>query len=131
MVAKLGREVDTDLEALSDRLTFAGLEVEAIETIGDTFDGVVAGKVTEILPHPNAEKLQLCTVDYGAAEPMRVVCGAPNVAVGGVYPFAPVGTTLPGGFTLKKPRFAAKYLWGCSALKMSWDWRRSFQVYWN
>ena len=62
-------EVDADLEALSDRLTFAGLEVEAIETIGDTFDGVVAGKVTEILPHPNAEKLQLCTVDYGTPSP--------------------------------------------------------------
>ena len=110
-------EVDTDLEALSDRLTFAGLEVEAIETIGDTFDGVVAGKVTEILPHPNAEKLQLCTVDYGAAEPMRVVCGAPNVAVGGVYPFAPVGTTLPGGFTLKKAKIRGEVSMGMLCAK--------------
>jgi phenylalanyl-tRNA synthetase beta chain len=110
-------EVDADLEALSDRLTFAGLEVEAIETIGDTFDGVVAGKVTEILSHPNAEKLQLCTVDYGTAEPMRVVCGAPNVAVGGVYPFAPVGTTLPGGFTLKKAKIRGEVSMGMLCAK--------------
>jgi phenylalanyl-tRNA synthetase beta chain len=110
-------KVDADLEALSDRLTFAGLEVEAIETIGDTFDSVVAGKVIEILPHPNAEKLQLCTVAYGAAESMRVVCGAPNVTVGGVYPFAPVGTTLPGGFTLKKAKIRGEVSMGMLCAK--------------
>ena len=79
-------KVDADLEGLSDRLTFAGLEVESIETVGSDFAGVVAGRVVEVKPHPNADTLQLCMVDYGANEPMRVVCGAPNVVVDGVYP---------------------------------------------
>ena len=76
-------KVDTDLAGLSDRLTFAGLEVEAIETVGSDFAGVVAGRVVAVEPHPNADTLQLCMVEYGTGEPMRVVCGAPNVAVGG------------------------------------------------
>jgi phenylalanyl-tRNA synthetase beta chain len=60
--------------------------------------------VKQIDPHPDADKLRLCTVEYGAAETLRVVCGAPNVAVGGKYPFATVGTTLPCGITLKKAK---------------------------
>ena len=97
-------DFEDSIEGLSDRLTFAGLEVEKIETLGGTFDGVVAGKVIAVEPHPDADKLRLCTVDYGAGESLRVVCGAPNVEVGGVYPFAPVGTELPGGFKLKKAK---------------------------
>ncbi|QBG49194.1 phenylalanine--tRNA ligase subunit beta [Verrucomicrobia bacterium S94] len=97
-------DFEDTVEGLSDRLTFAGLEVEAIETIGSDFEGVVVGEILNIEPHPDADKLRLCTVDYGADENMQVVCGAPNVEVGGKYPFAPVGTTLPGGFTLKKAK---------------------------
>ena len=57
-------DFEDTLEGLSDKLTFAGLEVEQIETIGGTFDGVVVGEVTAIEPHPNADKLSLCTVEY-------------------------------------------------------------------
>lgn len=110
-------KVDTDLAGLSDRLTFAGLEVEAIETVGSDFAGVVAGRVVAVEPHPNADTLQLCMVEYGTEEPMRVVCGAPNVAVGGVYPFAPVGTTLPGGFTLKKAKIRGEVSLGMLCAK--------------
>ncbi len=92
------------IEGLADKLTFAGLEVEAIETIGSDFAGVVVGEVLAVEPHPDADKLRLCTVNYGAEETMQVVCGAPNVEVGGKYPFAPVGTTLPCGITLKKAK---------------------------
>lgn len=92
------------LEGLADKLTFAGLEVEAIETIGSDFAGVVAGEVLAVEPHPDADKLRLCTVNFGAEKTMQVVCGAPNVEVGGKYPFAPVGTTLPCGITLKKAK---------------------------
>jgi phenylalanyl-tRNA synthetase beta chain len=95
---------DDTIAGLSDELTFAGLEVEHIETLGGTFEGVVVGEVKQIEPHPNADKLRLCTVEYGAAETLQVVCGAPNVAVGGKYPFATVGTTLPCGITLKKAK---------------------------
>jgi phenylalanyl-tRNA synthetase beta chain len=89
---------------LADRLTFAGLEVEAIETIGSDFAGVVVGEVLAVEPHPDADKLRLCTVNFGGEDTMQVVCGAPNVEVGGKYPFAPVGTTLPCGITLKKAK---------------------------
>lgn len=105
------------IEGLSDKLTFAGLEVETIETIGGTFEGVVVGEITQIEPHPNADKLRLCTVEYGADEAMRVVCGAPNVEVGGKYPFAPVGTTLPGGFTLKKAKIRGEVSMGMLCAK--------------
>ncbi len=90
-------DFEDTLEGLADKLTFAGLEVEAIETIGSDFAGVVVGAVLAVEPHPDADKLRLCTVNFGAEEPMQVVCGAPNVEVGGKYPFAPVGTTLPCG----------------------------------
>ena len=97
-------DFDDTVAGLADKLTFAGLEVEHIETLGGTFEGVVVGEVKQIEPHPDADKLRLCTVEYGAAETLRVVCGAPNVAVGGKYPFATVGTTLPCGITLKKAK---------------------------
>jgi phenylalanyl-tRNA synthetase beta chain len=97
-------DVDDTIAGLSDKLTFAGLEVEHIETLGGTFDGVVVGEVKQIEPHPDADKLRLCTVEYGAPDMLRVVCGAPNVTVGGKYPFAPVGTTLPCGIKLKKAK---------------------------
>lgn len=97
-------DFDDTVAGLSDKLTFAGLEVENIETLGGTFEGVVVGEVLAIEPHPNADKLRLCTVEYGAAEKLQVVCGAPNVTVGGKYPFATVGTALPCGITLKKAK---------------------------
>jgi phenylalanyl-tRNA synthetase beta chain len=63
---------------------------------------VVVAEVLAIEKHPNADKLTLCKVNYGGPAEMTVVCGAPNVAVGGKYPFAPLGTTLPAGFTIEK-----------------------------
>ncbi|MDF7808738.1 phenylalanine--tRNA ligase subunit beta [Pontiellaceae bacterium B12219] len=110
-------DFEDTIEGLSDKLTFAGLEVEAIETIGSDFAGVVVGEILEIEPHPGADKLRLCTVEYGQEETMRVVCGAPNVEVGGKYPFAPVGTTLPGGFTLKKAKIRGEVSMGMLCAK--------------
>lgn len=105
------------IEGLADKLTFAGLEVEAIDQIGSGFPGVVVGEILEIEPHPGADKLRLCTVEYGAEETLRVVCGAPNVEVGGKYPFAPVGTTLPGGITLKKAKIRGEVSMGMLCAK--------------
>ncbi|MCF7863486.1 MAG: phenylalanine--tRNA ligase subunit beta, partial [Kiritimatiellales bacterium] len=110
-------DFEDTIAGLADKLTFAGLEVEAIETIGSDFDGVVVGEVVNVEPHPGADKLRLCTVNHGAAETMRVVCGAPNVEIGGKYPFAPVGTTLPGGFTLKKAKIRGEESMGMLCAK--------------
>lgn len=78
-------------------------DLEGVERLG-SLDGVVTAKVLQVEPHPNADRLRLCTVDYGAATVLRVVCGAPNVAAGQTVCFAKVGTTLPGGLTLKKAK---------------------------
>ena len=96
-------DVQDTIPGLVDTLTFSGLEVESIETTGGNLDGVVVGEVTAVEPHPNADKLRICTVRHGDGE-QPIVCGAPNVAVGGKYPFAPTGVTLPNGLTLKKAK---------------------------
>ena len=59
-------DFEDTIEGLADKLTFAGLEVEAIETLGSDFAGVVVGEVLTVELHPDADKLRLCTVNYGA-----------------------------------------------------------------
>jgi phenylalanyl-tRNA synthetase beta chain len=86
-------------------LTFRTAEVEHVEHLGGSLSGVVTAKVRAVDPHPGADRLRLCTVDVGGgAQLLRVVCGAPNVAAGQTVCFAPVGTTLPNGVTLKKAK---------------------------
>ncbi|MCC5845412.1 MAG: phenylalanine--tRNA ligase subunit beta [Verrucomicrobia bacterium] len=96
-------DLHEDTQALCDLLTFSGLEVEAVETHGSDFADIVAAEITAISPHPDADRLTLCTIDYGA-EPLTVVCGAPNVRIGMKTIYAPVGVTLPSGLTLKKAK---------------------------
>src|ERR1044071_7783565 len=82
-------------QALADRLTMAGIEVEAYEPYGPQFSGVVVGEVLSVEKHPNAEKLTICKVHDGSAA-LQVVCGAPNVRAGMKAPLAKVGARLPG-----------------------------------
>lgn len=86
-------DLTVDAQVLADRLTMAGLEVEAVEAVVPEFSGVVVGKVTRVEPHPQADRLQVAEVQDGART-YQVVCGAPNVAPGCLYPFAPPGATL-------------------------------------
>ncbi len=76
--------------------------------------------VREVRPHPNADRLRLCDVDDGTGTPRSVVCGAPNVTAGSKYPFAPVGSTLPGGLTLEKRKIRGEVSEGmlCSAREL-------------
>jgi phenylalanyl-tRNA synthetase beta chain len=89
--------VDFDLEpdALAEMLTLAGFEVEDIEDRRTWAEGVVVGEVLERQPHPNADKLSVCTVDIGGETPSTIVCGAANVAAGLFVPVATVGAFLP------------------------------------
>ncbi len=80
--------------ALAERLTLAGLEVEAIQEL--RAEGVRVGRVETIEPHPRAENLRVCTVSLGN-ETYTTVCGAPNVAQGMLVPFALPGARLPQG----------------------------------
>ncbi len=72
------------VEALAERLTLAGLEVESIERIGDFWerDKIFVGQILEVTRHPDAERLTLALVEYGTGAPQRVVTGAPNL-----YPY--------------------------------------------
>jgi phenylalanyl-tRNA synthetase beta chain len=88
-------DVTLSPEALAEMLTMAGFEVEDIEDRRTWADGVVVGKVLECQPHPNADKLQVCQVDIGQAEPSTIVCGAANVKAGLFVPVATLGTYLP------------------------------------
>ncbi len=83
-------------EELAETLTIAGFEVEDIEDRRKLADGVVVGKVLDVQPHPNADKLRVCQVDIGDANgPLNIVCGAANVRAETYVPVATVGTYLP------------------------------------
>jgi phenylalanyl-tRNA synthetase beta chain len=89
--------VTVDPERLSRILTSIGLEVESMdnyEEVKGGLKGLVIGEVLTTEKHPNADKLTLTTVNVGAAEPLQIVCGAPNVAAGQKVVVATVGTTI-------------------------------------
>ena len=73
---------DADLKQLAYDLTMDTVEVEDVEYIGRRFDNMVVGVITAVNPHPNADKLRVCTVDLGEEEPKEIVCGGINLAVG-------------------------------------------------
>lgn len=93
--------IDMTVADLADALTMAGLEVEAVEDRYAYLDTVVVGRVVTVGPHPNADRLKLCTVDDGIGM-ASVVCGAPNAAAGINVPLAKVGTCLPNGVCLQR-----------------------------
>lgn len=78
------------------QLSMAGLEVDSAEPAAPEFSGVVVGSVVAVDPHPDADKLRVCQVDDGAGT-HAVVCGAPNVTVGMLAPYARPGAVLPDG----------------------------------
>ncbi len=81
---------------LAHALTMAGLEVEEVTPAAPPFDGVVVGQVLTVTAHPDAEKLNVCTVDVGSSDALNIVCGAPNVTKGIKVACATVGARLPG-----------------------------------
>ena len=89
--------VTVDPERLSRILTSIGLEVESMtkyEEVKGGLQGLVIGEVLSTEKHPNADKLTLTKVNVGNAEPLQIVCGAPNVAAGQKVVVATVGTTI-------------------------------------
>lgn len=89
--------VAVDPERLSRILTSIGLEVESLHKYEEAkggLKGLIIGEVIHTEKHPNADKLTLTRVNVGAAEPLQIVCGAPNVATGQKVVVAPVGATI-------------------------------------
>lgn len=91
-------------DELAHALTMAGLEVEALEGVAPAFNNVVVAEVLEVVKHPNADRLNVCQVNVGEAQPLTIVCGAANVAVGVKVPCARIGALLPGDFAIKQAK---------------------------
>jgi phenylalanyl-tRNA synthetase beta chain len=94
-------DIQMDAADLADALTMAGLEVDSVSNRYAYLQSVFVGRVLDVSPHPNADKLTICTVDAGDRS-CKVVCGAPNVSAGMLAPMALPGTVLPNGTQLKK-----------------------------
>ena len=96
-------ETDSSVEAIVARLNTVGLEVAGIENPADKLAGFKVARVLTESPHPNADKLQVLSVDAGEGEPLQVVCGAPNARAGMIGVLGLAGAIVPGGgFELKK-----------------------------
>ena len=91
------------VEGLADKLTFSGVEVEGIETIGLKVEGAVVADVLSVEKHPGADRLTVCKV-FDGQEERQVVCGAPNVKPGMKGAFASVGVVLADGTKLRKAK---------------------------
>lgn len=111
---------ELDTTALVEKLTNAGLEVDAIEPVAGEFSGVKVGQVKTVAPHPDADKLRLTTVDVGEAELLSIVCGASNVREGLKIPVAVIGAVLPGNFKIKQAKLRGVASFGmlCSAKEL-------------
>jgi phenylalanyl-tRNA synthetase beta chain len=94
-------DTDADIHAIADCLNRIGLEVEGIENPADALSAFRIAKVLSAAPHPQADKLQVLSVDVGG-EPLQVVCGAPNARAGMLGVFGPAGAVVPAnGMVLK------------------------------
>ncbi|HEX5591261.1 MAG TPA: phenylalanine--tRNA ligase subunit beta [Candidatus Limnocylindrales bacterium] len=94
----LAEYVDLELspEALAERLTLLGMQVNAIERRGTEWRNVVVGELLAVERHPRADRLSLTRVTIGSGEPLEIVCGATNIAAGDRVPVALPGAVLPG-----------------------------------
>ena len=103
-------KTDLSIDETSDLLTDIGLEVEGVEnheSIKGGLIGIVIGKILTVEKHPDADRLNLTTVDVGEGDPLQIVCGAPNVAVNLKVPVATVGTWIHIGddsFKIKRSK---------------------------
>jgi phenylalanyl-tRNA synthetase beta chain len=95
-------ETEADLATIVDTLTKVGLEVEGVENPAERLAPFVVAEILTAAPHPQADKLQVLTVDAGTGEAIQVVCGAPNARAGLKGVFGPPGAYVPGSdLTLK------------------------------
>jgi phenylalanyl-tRNA synthetase beta chain len=96
-------DTEADAAAVSETLTSIGLEVEGVENPAEALKPFTVARVVTAERHPQADKLQVLTVDTGDGEALQVVCGAPNARAGLVGVFGGPGTYVPGSdFVLKK-----------------------------
>ncbi|MDR3563158.1 MAG: phenylalanine--tRNA ligase subunit beta, partial [Negativicutes bacterium] len=109
-------------EELAEMMTMAGVPVENIEYLGQGIENVVTGRIAELDPHPNADKLQVCKMDISGLA-VTVVTGATNVRRGDIVPVALVGAKLPTGMEIQAADFRGVQSQGmlCSTEELNLD----------
>ena len=90
-------DINMPAEEYASKMVMTGTAVEGVEKSGAQFSKVVVGHVVSCVDHPNSDHLHICMVDVGEAEPIQIVCGAPNVHAGMNVAAALDGAQLPGG----------------------------------
>ena len=113
-------DIDGDPAALSDVLSALGLTVEEMTVTGSVPDSVVLGRVLELRPHPDADRIQIVEVDDGSGTTLQVCCGAFNMAVGDLVPLARVGTVTPSGLEIARRKLRGQASEGmcCSEIEL-------------
>jgi len=113
-------EINSDAEALADKMVMTGNGVEGIEYLGNDIINVVVGRIEKIEKHPDADKLVVCRINVGEGELLQIVTGATNVFEGAYVPVAKAVATLPGG-TIKKGKLRGVESFGmlCSGAELN------------
>src|SRR3954453_10938614 len=113
-------ETKRSTNELRDLLTAHTATVEEVVALRADLAPIVVARVVEEAAHPDSDNLHITKVDAGTGELLDVVCGAPNVQAGKLYPFARTGTTLPGGLKIEKRKIRGQTSNGmlCSAREL-------------
>ena len=111
---------DISIDHTVNKFNNSGLEVNQIEPVSGDFSGVVIGEIEHIEKHPQADRLNICSVNIGDFSPLVIVCGANNIYEGVRVPVALIGATLPGDFEIRKSKLRGQYSYGmmCSAREL-------------
>ena len=112
--------VESTVEELVETFADLGFEVDGVETVGEGLEGIVAARVIETAPHPDADRIQLVQVDPGDGQGLQVCCGAFNMSEGDLVPLATVGTTMPDGMEIAARKMRGEVSNGmlCSAAEL-------------
>lgn len=100
---------DVTPEAVAEAFNDLGTPVEDEARLGEGLDGVVVGRVLELRKHPKADRIQLVDVDPGDGEAVQITCGATNIAVGDLVPFATLGAVMPDGMEIKRIKMRGEW----------------------
>ncbi len=115
---------EIDAAEIGSQLTMAGVELDGIEPVAGQFSNVVVAEILSAEKHPGADKLKICQVNCGDAEPIQIVCGAPNARAGLKAPLAMIGAVLSSDdgsdFKIKKSKLRGELSQGmlCSAREL-------------
>ncbi|MEC9415663.1 MAG: phenylalanine--tRNA ligase subunit beta [Pseudomonadota bacterium] len=96
--------IDLTSTELAQKLTMIGHEVDSIEDDGNDINDILIGEIVNYKKHPNADKLNVCTVGIGGKKYTEIVCGAPNIRDGMKSALALPGQTLPNGLKIEKAK---------------------------